>query len=258
MNEQQEAALIEQLKQLSELNDENVLKAASLAFAKMAIFNPRTLNDWVSEQEDLVKGIPKTGTNWFIEKSNLTNDWVLRAVKRNLTDVKRLSSSRKYKSFTQHFIRTRLSLTLHAIKRFKERSLITHLEPEWIWDIPLLDEWCDHLPGINIATKKQRKDCLMPFKHGAFLGAVVHQIDAEALIRFRRGKAPEADDRGKSGFVAMTYVGDDQLRVEQRAVCDAVTAGEYDEAAALLNAIAEADVFDYTERGIDVFKETTK
>ena len=97
----------------------------------------------------------------------------------------------------------------------------------------------------------------MPFKHGAFLGAVVHQIDAEAVIRFRRGKAPEADDRGKSGFVAMTYVGDDQLRVEQRAVCDAVTAGDYDEAAALLNAIAEADVFDYTERGIDVFKETT-
>lgn len=235
------------LSQLYELDDPSSKNAMLLECAKIGIFNPRTLIDLQKKIAGIKNGIPLTAENyWHIERLNSDKGrLVVRAIK--ASDPKAVKGHKRknsfyYKSFAHTLTSAPIALTIHALQRYRERAY-THIEMDWLWHEEIMTDYLEQLDTVS-NSKTIRRDIILPFKNGVFLGYPTVWTDSILVMEYNKRTQYRQRHVPLPGFVAYTYIEDDQLLPAQKAVYQAILNGEYDKAKKLQAAIEPKHNFD--------------
>jgi len=216
------------------LKDEEAMRSFKLAFAKVGIFNPRTLKDDEKDLQIMAQGkIPQTGKRyqyrlpfWQTGKRY----WQLDKYLGNPLHCYVVSRKLLLKNRANWTITDKLGcvkITPHAFGRYRERTG-TFIDIEEIENIV-------HLPPPSKIKRTDdgvsyRKDYLLPLKQGAFLGhGAIGQNSLNINLTYKKRQftvTPADNATHHLTFYAMTYIRDDQMSVEQLRICNAYRKGD--------------------------------
>ena len=213
---------------IEEMRDPEFVKAHQLGFARVSIFNPRTIKDSIRVIFNITKGImPRTEDYWSMERFNPSHPMTVKRFIRTIPEKTghNRSNSYYYKSATIKETCAPLMLTAHAVSRFRERGG---------YFMPEKDVW-NRLPElVSCIVKKddkvyQRRDILLPYGDGAFIGYTTDQLlGFTEIIKWKRkhGIVSTEHTDGGQGFTAFTWIARDDMMRFQRDILDAYQDGD--------------------------------
>ena len=216
------------------LKDEEAMRSFKLAFAKVGIFNPRTLQDDQKDWQIMAQGkIPQTGKRYWQLDKYLGNPLHCYVITRKL-----LLKNRANWTITDK--QGCVKITPHAFGRYRERTG-TFIDIEEIENIVHLPPPCKIKrtdDGVSY-----RKDYLLPLKQGAFLGHGAmgqNSLNINQTYKKQQFKIAPADNATHHlTFYAMTYIRDDQMSVEQLRICNAYRKGDIKKYMQLLETVID-------------------
>lgn len=202
------------------LKDEEAMRSFKLAFAKVGVFNPRTLLDDRKDRDMMLQGkIPKTGEQYWQLDKYLGNPLHCYVVTKKLFAKNRAN-------WTITDTMGCVKITPHAFGRYRERTG-TFIDLGEIANIVHLPLPCK--VKITDDHAAYRTDYLLPFKQGAFLGWGAFgngSVTIKQTYKKRQFKMTDPGTKLHTTFNAITYITDAQMSVEQLRICDAYRKGD--------------------------------
>jgi len=205
---------------VEQISDEWV-KKHSVAFARAGVFNPYTLQGWTRVLEKMKQGIPPViREHWYMDQ------WGHHPIRLMRSRGKLVRKSRI--KWTYSLENSPLYLTPHALARFRQHTG-TFVDPDTqCWDIPHITQGVELTDSELPVTSN-----LLPTKHGAWLGyPTVMRGTGNEVYFYSRNQGlklqPDSKNAITTQFYATTYILEDHMSKQQKDICEAYRAGDFD------------------------------
>ncbi len=198
--------------------DPKTARALKLKFARVGIFDIRNIAEYGKQAQRMSEGIrPSEKPFWYMEKFG---EHPLK-----LTRIHRIVEAKNRKNWRMIEIASPFQITPHAFARYKERNG-GYISADQLATIPYMPE-----PPSFRKEDGIKKDYLVPYNHGAFLGFPAVMPCPHIVYEFKRGKLTlsDLDDNHYLSFYAMTFISSYEVRDDQQAIIDAFNAGDFEE-----------------------------
>lgn len=210
---------------LKTLSDPEKKRQMMLSFARVGVFNPRTVDDQIQEWRQWSQGkLTEMREHWHLHRWAVNDPIVLKRI--NLEIVQRDGHRRKnsyyYKSFTIKETVAPLQATSHAFGRYREREG-EFVNPQMFWqELPPL------ISGLQ-DKKIRRRDIMLCTDEGAWLGEPLGCQDTECIHKYRKGRYSMQESKDLvRGFRAYTYIHYRDMMRFQRDIFNAQHDGNYE------------------------------
>lgn len=217
-------------------SDPENMRKMKLGFARVGVFNPHTTKDLVNEMKQGIDGVAYEREFWHMERYQPTDPIVIKRI--NKTIVSKDGHSRKNRFFykrvvTQEHIAP-VQFTAHSLARYREKA--HHFLPSeaaWI-KIPKMPASVDTSSDVA----KIRKDIMLPYGDGAFLGQPLMCNDTVMTHHFHRRKGlvnVRTEVPATRGFRAWTYIRRHEMLPNQKKIFGLYNDGYEQEASELMD-----------------------
>lgn len=209
---------------LRDLECPQTLRKMKLSFARVGVFNPRTLLEYSRVLDRMRQGIPPAGNEYWEIDQSFDHPMVIYRVKtkNNITNRKNWRSKSVYGP---------LKLTPHAIARYRERTGY-NFNPECVWDIAYIPDPI----GVSEAGQIHNR-MILPVPGGIMLGYTAITAAIGEGWRYNRGTLKSVKSETKplyKNFYGITFVDQNRLTWDQITITEAYEQGDYERYNALV------------------------
>ena len=223
-------------------SDPENMRNMKLGFARVGVFNPQTTKDMISEYDRGIDAMAYEREFWHMERNHSTEPIVIKRI--NKTIVSKEGHNRKNSFFYKRLVIQEqvapVQFTAHSLARYREKA--HHFLPsEAAWTkLPKMPAGVDTDVVIDgdSGGAKIRKDIMLPYGDGAFLGQPLMCSDTVTRQHFHRRKGLvnlTTEVPAANGFRAWTYIRRHEMLPNQKKIFELYNDGYEQEASDLMD-----------------------